>query len=85
MVKIARRGGTFSAEFVSPVAIFSCSSVRDPQLEAPLAKALSSRALLKLKSVRVDAHEPADTCLVHASDMCLSSAEPAATGQAAAT
>ena len=85
MVRITRRGGAFSAEFVSPVAIFSCSSVRDPQLEAPLAKALSGRALLKLKSVRVDNHEPADTCLVHASRMCLSGAEPAAIGQAAAT
>ena len=84
MVKITRRGGTFSAEFVSPVAIFSCSSVRDPQLEAPLAKAFSSRALLKLKSVRVDAHEPADACLVHASGLCLSAAEATATGQAAA-
>ena len=85
VVRITRRGGAFSAEFVSPVAIFSCSSVRDPQLEAPLAKALSGRALLKLKSVRVDNHEPADTCLVHASRMCLSGAEPAAIGQAAAT
>jgi protein-L-isoaspartate(D-aspartate) O-methyltransferase len=85
MAKITRRGGAFWAEFVSPVAIFSCSSVRDPQLEAPLAKALSSRALLKMKSVRVDPHEPADTCLVHASGMCLSTAEPAATGQAKAT
>jgi protein-L-isoaspartate(D-aspartate) O-methyltransferase len=85
MAKITRRGSAFSAEFVSPVAIFSCSSVRDPQLEAPLAKALSSRAVLKLKSIRVDAHEPADTCLVHASGVCLSTAESAATGQAAAT
>ena len=84
MVKITRRGGAFSAEFVSPVAIFSCSSARDPQLEAPLAKALSSRAALKLKSVRVDPHQHEETCLVHASGICLSTAEPAATGQAAA-
>ena len=79
MEKITRRGNTFSAEFVSPVAIFSCSSVRDPQLEQVLMKALTSRSLLKLKSVRTGAHEPSETCIVHGPGVCLSSAEPAAT------
>jgi protein-L-isoaspartate(D-aspartate) O-methyltransferase len=85
MAKITRRGDAFWAELVSPVAIFSCTSVRDPQLEPLLMKALTSRSLLKLKSVRVDAHVPAETCLVHASGVCLSSAEPAASSQASAT
>jgi protein-L-isoaspartate(D-aspartate) O-methyltransferase len=85
MAKITRHAGAFSAELVSPVAIFSCSSVRDPQLEPVLAKALASRSLLKLQSARLDAHAPAETCVVHASGVCLSSAEPAATPQASAT
>jgi len=82
--KITRRGDAFSAEPVSTVGIFSCTTVRDPQLEPLLKQALASRAVLKLKSVRLDAHEPAETCLVHASKVCLSSAEPAATEQASA-
>jgi protein-L-isoaspartate(D-aspartate) O-methyltransferase len=76
MAKITRHAGAFSAELVSAVGIFSCSSVRDPQLEPLLAKALASRSLLKLKSVRPDAHAPAETCIVHASGACLSSAAP---------
>jgi hypothetical protein len=78
VVKIIRRGEAFSAEPVSPVGIFSCTAVRDPQLEPLLKQALTSRALLKLKSVRLDAHEPGETCLVHGSAACLSSAELAA-------
>jgi hypothetical protein len=55
---------------LGPVAIYSCTSVRDPQLGPLLAKALSSKALLKLRSVRLDPHEPADTCVAHSSTMC---------------
>jgi len=29
-----------------------------------------------LKSVRLDAHEAADTCILHGADVCISSAEP---------
>jgi protein-L-isoaspartate(D-aspartate) O-methyltransferase len=79
VAKITRRGGAFPAELVSSVGIFSCTSLRDPQLEPLLKQAFTTRSLLKLKSVRLDAHEPTDTCLVHASCVCLSSAEPAAT------
>jgi len=76
MAKITRWGDNFSAEIISPVGILSCSSVRDPQLGQLLMKALSSQLLQKLKSVRVDAHATAETCVVHGSSVCLSSAEP---------
>ena len=79
MAKITRRGGAFSAELVSTVGIFSCTSVRDPQLEPLLKQAFASQSLLKLKSVRLDSHESEDTCAVHGSGVCLSMAEPAAT------
>jgi protein-L-isoaspartate(D-aspartate) O-methyltransferase len=78
MVKITRETGGFSAEIVTFVAIFSCTSVRDPQLEPVIAKSLTSRSLFKLKSVRLDPHEPTDTCIVHGKDVCVSSAELAA-------
>jgi protein-L-isoaspartate(D-aspartate) O-methyltransferase len=76
MVKITRERGGFAAGIVSPVAIFSCTSVRDPQLEPLIAKAFASRTLLKLKSVRLDPHEPADTCILHGAGVCVSCAEP---------
>jgi protein-L-isoaspartate(D-aspartate) O-methyltransferase len=78
MTKIVRDHGAYSAEMVSPVAIFSGGKLRDPALEPLMAKALRSGALLKLKSVRRDAHDPADTCVLHASEACLSMAERSA-------
>jgi hypothetical protein len=82
MTKMVRRGDSYSAEMVSPVAIFSGGNLRDPALEPEMAKALRSGGLLKLKSVRRDAHEPGETCVVHGRDVCLSMAEvsEAATG-----
>jgi protein-L-isoaspartate(D-aspartate) O-methyltransferase len=75
MTKIVRDHAAYSAEMVSPVAIFSGGNLRDPALEPLMAKALLSGGLLKLKSVRREAHEPADTCVLHAPEVCLSMAE----------
>jgi len=75
MAKIVREHASYSAELVSPVAIFSGGNLRDPALEPLMVKALTSGGLLKLKSVRLDAHDPADTCVLHASEVCLSMAE----------
>ena len=72
MARVTRQGDRFRAEVVSMVAIYSSTSVRDPAIEPSLNKAFESRELLKLKSVRFDAHDPAATCLVHAPDVCLS-------------
>ena len=78
MAKITCLGGAYAAEIVSPIAVYSCSSVRDPQLEPILMKALGNGSLFKLKSVRTDPHEPAETCILHRSEVCVSSGEPAA-------
>jgi protein-L-isoaspartate(D-aspartate) O-methyltransferase len=76
VAKIVRQHGSFSAQVITFVAIYSCTSVRDPQLVPLLGKALATGALLKLKSVRRDPHEPADTCVLHGGEVCLSSADP---------
>jgi protein-L-isoaspartate(D-aspartate) O-methyltransferase len=78
MTKIVRRRDSYSAEMVSPVGIFSGGNLRDPALEPVMAAALRSGGLLRLKSVRRDAHEPADTCVLHTSGVCLSTAEGSA-------
>ena len=72
MARITREANGYSAQMVTFVAIYSCTSVRDPQLEPALAKALSTMALMKMKSVRLDAHQPNDTCILHRPDVCLS-------------
>lgn len=75
MTKIARSNGKFAAELVTPVAIFSGGSLRDASLQTQLLKGLTTGGLLKLKSVRTDVHEPGETCVVHAREVCLSLAE----------
>jgi len=79
MTKIVRDRAGYSAEMVSPVAIFSGGNLRDPSLEPLMAKALRSGGLLNLKSVRRDAHEVGESCVLHAREVCLSSAELSAT------
>jgi len=75
MTKITRSDGTYAAELVSPVGIYSGGNLRDAALEPQLLKGLTKGGLLKLKSVRRDAHETGETCVVHAREVCLSLAE----------
>ncbi len=75
MAKIVRQGNRFTAQSVGPVAIYSCASARDAQREPLIKAAMMKGALLKLKSVRRDTHDPAETCVVHDCNVCLSSEE----------
>jgi len=77
MIKVVRRRGDFSATGITPVGIYSCTGMRNPELEPILRKALATQALLKVKSLRREPHEEEETCLVHGADTCLSSAEGA--------
>src|SRR5439155_1852872 len=70
-----RSNGIYAAELVSPVAIFSGGNLRDASLQTQLLKGLTTGGLLKLKSVRMDAHEAGETCVVHTREVCLSLAE----------
>ena len=76
MLRIERDQDFFAAQVVSDVGIYSCTSVRDPGLEPLIRKALATKALLKLKSVRLEPHAQTDTCILHGEDVCLSSVEP---------
>lgn len=76
VAKITRQGSGFAASPVSTAAIYSCTSVRDPEMSAILAKATATRAIFKLKSVRTDPHTQDETCLAHRADVCLSAADP---------
>jgi protein-L-isoaspartate(D-aspartate) O-methyltransferase len=75
MTKIVRRFDRFSAQGVTPVGIYSCKSVRDPELEPLVRSALTTQVLFKVQSLRREPHEQEATCLVHGKGMCFSSAE----------
>jgi protein-L-isoaspartate(D-aspartate) O-methyltransferase len=74
MTKIVRRGSMLSAEIVTSIAIYSCKGMRDAQREPLLKTAIMSGGLMKMKSVRRDAHERTDDCVVHGADVCMSCA-----------
>ena len=78
MLKFVRRSGGYSVSLVTFVSIFNGGNLRDPELEAPLrdwlGKAVATGALLKMKSLRRDAHERDESCLFHVPGMCLNSA-----------
>lgn len=82
MVKIVREPAgqsgapRFSARVLTFVAIYHCTSGRNPQLEPVLGKAFATGALMKTRSVRTDAHESIDTCTLHTPEVCISSADP---------
>jgi protein-L-isoaspartate(D-aspartate) O-methyltransferase len=75
MMKIVRQDTSFSAEMISYVAIYACTSVRHAELNAPIGKALASGSLVKVRSLRREDHEQTDTCVVHGGGVCWSKAE----------
>jgi len=75
MTRITRSNGKYTAQLVTPLAIYSGGNLRDATLEAQVLKGLTTGGLLKLKSVRTDSHEAEETCVVHRREACLSLAE----------
>jgi protein-L-isoaspartate(D-aspartate) O-methyltransferase len=75
MTKIVRHVNGFSARGVTPVGIYSCKSVRDPELEPLVRTALTTQALFKIQSLRLEPHEKDDKCILHGKSVCFSSAE----------
>ncbi|MGB6961726.1 MAG: methyltransferase domain-containing protein [Candidatus Acidiferrum sp.] len=76
LTKITRSSGAYQMELVSVVGIFSGGKLRDPQLESQVLNGLKTGGLLKLKSVRQDAHELGEGCVVHTPNVCLSQTDP---------
>jgi protein-L-isoaspartate(D-aspartate) O-methyltransferase len=73
MTRIVRRSHGYSAHGVTPVGIYSCKSLRDPELEPLVRTALTSQALLRIQSLRLEEHQQQDTCLMHGKGVCFSS------------
>jgi len=72
MLLVRREGDSYSAQFVTFVMIYSCTSLRDPELNSGLLKLMGGGKMFSVRSLRRDVHQADDTCLLHASDFCLS-------------
>ena len=71
MLLVKHEGDSYAAQFITFVMIYSCTSLRDLQLNGAIMKLLSSGKMFSVHSLRRDPHEASDTCLLHGSDFCL--------------
>lgn len=71
MFMMTRRDGSFEARFISEIVIFPCLGARDAALNRQLSNK-DRREWRSVRSLRLDPHEPQDTCWLHAQDCCLS-------------
>lgn len=74
MLLVTRTNAAWTARLLStmPVAIFSLKDLRDEAIAAKLGQAIMSGALLTVRRVRRDPHEPETSCVVHGATSCLS-------------
>jgi protein-L-isoaspartate(D-aspartate) O-methyltransferase len=74
MLLVTRNGGEWTARGLAsiPVAIYSLKDLRDEFLSAKLGQAMTTGALLKVRRIRRDAHQPDSSCVLHGSTSCLS-------------
>ncbi len=73
MLLVKRNGESYAARCIGFVMIYSCTSLRDPELNGTLTKQIGSGKIFAVQSLRRDQHKADDTCLVHAQESCLSS------------
>jgi protein-L-isoaspartate(D-aspartate) O-methyltransferase len=73
-VQITRKGAGFAADPYSILGLYSSPSLRDPARQALLHAGLHSKRMAELKSVRLEEHEPGESCIAHAKGFCLSAA-----------
>jgi protein-L-isoaspartate(D-aspartate) O-methyltransferase len=79
MLMVHRAGNNYKASFVSPVAIYSSPSGRDPACNGVLARKFYANMMRKtpdVQSVRRDPHEAEEACWMHVDDCCLSTQAP---------
>jgi protein-L-isoaspartate(D-aspartate) O-methyltransferase len=75
MLLVKRDGDVYSARCVGFAMIYSCTSLREPELNAALTKLISAGKVFSARSLRRDPHAADESCLVHGRDSCLSSKE----------
>jgi len=72
VVLVTRTGAALAAKTISITAIYSAVGVRDEGLNGAIGHALQRNPLPRLTSLRLDAHEPAADCWLHADTFCFS-------------
>lgn len=72
-LRILRGESGYEANFLPvPVMIYSCSSVRNPDIAAEFGNQMMTGTFNTVRSLRRDAHEQAPSCWLHSAEFCLS-------------
>jgi protein-L-isoaspartate(D-aspartate) O-methyltransferase len=69
---ITRDKDNWEARFTAPVMIYSLQDIRDEANAQELAKAMMSGTFMKVRRLRREKHEPASTCWLHGTAVCIS-------------
>ena len=72
MILVKREEGGYSVRVVSSVMIFPCIGTRDQESNQKLLQAVQRGTWASVRSLRVDEHEPGETCWLHGEGVCLS-------------
>ena len=75
VLHVARVPGGYGAVFLpTPVMIYSCTSVRDANLGHLFMRAFGAGTFADVQSLRREPHDAEESCWLHASEFCLSTA-----------
>jgi protein-L-isoaspartate(D-aspartate) O-methyltransferase len=76
VLRITRKGGALAAAFGPMVAVYSCATARDPEMNAALGRALMQWKLHEVRSIRREPHTADDSCWAHKEGFCISRVDP---------
>jgi protein-L-isoaspartate(D-aspartate) O-methyltransferase len=72
-LRVSRLASGYAARFLPmPVMIYSCTSVRDPQIASAFGQRFMSGAFGSVRSLRVEPHSSEPSCWLHSAAFCLS-------------
>lgn len=71
-MRIERQTGGFAATPWSILTLYPCAGLRDAATQSLLNRAFENHDLMKVRSLRTDAHAASESCIVHAPACCLS-------------
>jgi protein-L-isoaspartate(D-aspartate) O-methyltransferase len=72
-LRVSRLASGYAARFLPmPVMIYSCTSVRDPQIASAFGQRFMSGTFGSVRSLRVEPHSSEPSCWLHSAAFCLS-------------
>ena len=72
MMRIERTQSGFAAQWLAPCGYYPCFGVIDSEADRRLGEALEKNGLTDVHSLRMEGHDPEESCLLHGNGYCFS-------------